>query len=142
LPAEGGSEALQFDPAMFDGRMALILKDGQRIGIADVTPLFACGISAPDQRALAMAVECSVFQVRTPDGHVFTIPLHEIRAFHSMTPELWDRVQRQARAARPRRTRRGETDEVPFGFAAFTSMARGIAGMPALPGEAPAGPTE
>jgi hypothetical protein len=124
-PTEG------FDPALFDGRLAIVTRAGERIPIAAVFPLFACGISTPGSRSLSAAVECTVFQIRTPDGHVFTLPLHEIRCFHAMSEEI---MQRMEAAARRRAARREADNEAPpFGFAAFTSMARGLPNMPLEP---------
>lgn len=105
---------------MFDGRLAILTHAGERIPIAEVYPLFACGINTSrEDRALSMAVECSVFQVRTPTGEVFTLPLQEMRAFHAMSSELMDRLEEQAREASPE-----VLQEEPFGFAAFTSLSR------------------
>lgn len=129
---------LNFDPSLFDGRLAIVTKSGERIPIAAVFPLFACGINTPGARALSTAVECTVFQISTPDGHVFTIPVHEIRCFHAMSEEIMTRLEQVAR----RRAERRESAEnaPPFGFAAFTSMVRG---EPPPPMEPPAPhPTE
>lgn len=145
-PADGSAEEgviqlpgnLKFDPSLFDGRLAIVTKAGERIPIAAVFPLFACGINTPNARALSAAVECTVFQISTPDGHVFTIPLHEIRCFHAMSEEIMTRLEKVAR----RRAERREANEVspPFGFAAFTSMVRGEPPPPMEP--PPAHPTE
>ncbi|MEL7483595.1 MAG: hypothetical protein AAFN41_04495, partial [Planctomycetota bacterium] len=103
---------------LFDGRLALITTQGTRIPIAGVMPMFACGINTSDrERRLSVAVECTVFQIRTPTGEVYTLPLHEIRGFHALTPELVDSLKSQAMPSAQ------ATDE-PFGFAAFTSLAR------------------
>jgi len=108
---------------VLDGRLAVITLQGARIPIASVTPLFACGVPGNDQeRVLSMDVECTVFQIETPTGEVFTLPLHEIRSFHALTDELMERLREAARA-------QAEEDEQPqaqepFGFAAFTSLAR------------------
>ncbi len=105
--------------ALFDGRLAVLTRAGERIPIAEVFPLFACGINGSDsERALSIAVECTVFQIRTPDGQVFTLPLHEMRAFHALSPEIMKELQELAR-------RIGEENDEerikrPFGFAAFT----------------------
>ncbi len=104
---------------LFDGRLAVVTSLGQRIPIAAVSPLFACGIQTSDaDRALSMAVECTVFQINTPGGEVFTIPLHEIRGFHSLSEELID----QLKDASTTSADSGQTE--PFGFAAYTSLAR------------------
>ena len=103
---------------LFDGRLALITTQGTRIPIAGVMPMFACGINtSANERRLSVAVECTVFQIRTPTGEVYTLPLHEIRGFHALTPELVDTLKSQASPVI------NQTDE-PFGFAAFTSLAR------------------
>jgi hypothetical protein len=135
---EGNGSDPAFDPSMFDGRMGVITATGQRIAISNVSCLFGAGSIKPRDRALALAVECSVFQIRTPDGHVFTLPLHHIRAFHSVSPELIERVQRSTTR---RRARKSGEPPFPFGFAAFTSMARGLDASP-LPEPAPLQPGE
>jgi hypothetical protein len=105
------------EDGLFDGRLAIITTQGTRIPIAGVTPLFACGISTSShERRLSVAVECTVFQIRTPTGEVYTLPLHEIRGFHALTPELVETLKAQA-------SPEFQADE-PFGFAAFTSLAR------------------
>jgi hypothetical protein len=111
-----------YDPTLFDGRLAVLTHGGERVAIAAVYPVFACGINTPGDRALSIALECTVFQINTPDGHVYTLPLHEIRAFHSLTPELMRRLERSAQ----RRVRgpRAPRDTTPFGFAAFTSISQ------------------
>jgi hypothetical protein len=123
-PAPAADGRPQYDPSLFDGRLAVMTKSGERVAIADVFPLFACGINTPAQRPLALAVECSVFQIRTPGGQVYTLPLHEIRSFHALTPELMQRLERAARRRR-RSAQDGDDQQPPFGFAAFTSLAQG-----------------
>ncbi len=113
-------------PEMFDGRLGLITNSGNRIAIGSVTPLFACGVSGTAaQKSLSIMVECTVFQVVTPDGEVFTLPVHEIRMFHSLSEELVERFKAAARAAE----QQDDAGEEPFGFAAFTSLSR-QRGMP------------
>jgi hypothetical protein len=129
----------RFDPVLFDGRLAVITRRGDRVPIADVFPLFACGINTPSERPLSLAVECTVFQVRTPGGEVHTLPLHEIRSFHALTPELMQRLERVARRRQERGAESGEIQQQPFGFAAFTSLVQG-APKPLEP--APDYPTE
>jgi len=128
------------DANLFDGRLAIITRAGERIPIAAVFPLFACGASNPNAREASLAVECTVFQIRTPDGHVFTIPLHEIRAFHALSPELMDKLERSARRRAAKRDAQSDDDAPPFGFAAFTSIARGLPDQPPEP--APSHPME
>lgn len=128
-PSGGGDELIDGDDeyaSLFDGRLAVITTLGNRIPIADVHPLFACGVTHNlDARSLATAVECTVFQIRTPPGEVFTLPLSEIRGFHSLSPELIEKLQKQAEAQLNRLSDGpDEENQQPFGFAAFTSLAQ------------------
>lgn len=142
LPAVGGEgaehEAAPPAPGphdLFDGRLALLTHGGERIAIADVHPLFACGINTDDRhRAFSVAVECTVFQVRTPDGQVFTLPLHEIRGFHALTPELMRRLEEMSRENEPEDE--SERMKRPFGFAAFAAQSK--PGDPYYPAPTPA----
>ncbi|MBM4107377.1 MAG: hypothetical protein FJ255_00940 [Phycisphaerae bacterium] len=109
------------DPAdqILDGRLAVITNAGERIPIAHVTPLFACGVPGTEaQRALSIAVECTVFQITAPSGEQYTLPLHEIRGVHALTDELMKQLHEESRA------QSGAGLGEPFGFAAFTSLAR------------------
>jgi hypothetical protein len=72
-----------------------------------------------------MEVECTVFQIRTPGGEVFTLPLEEMRTFHALTPELMRKLERAARREARRRGEAPGEEQIPFGFAAFTSLSRG-----------------
>lgn len=113
--AEESEEAESAGP--LDGRLAVVTSLGERIPIAEVYPLFACGVpGTPGERALSMAVECTVFQIRSPAGEVYTLPLHEIRGFHALSQELMQEIAEAAQSA--------SSGEEPFGFAAFTSLAR------------------
>ena len=131
--ADSAKSDSALDPALLDGRLAIITKSGQRIPIAAVFPLFAWGVSAPAARDLCLAIECTIFQIKTPDGHVLTVPLHEIRTFHALSPELMERLERSARRRAARRDAQGDDDAPPFGFAAFTSLARGLPQPPLEP---------
>jgi len=112
----------------FDGRMAVVTRQGERIPIADVTPLFACSIGGTQrERALSEDVQCTIFQVRTPSGEVYTFPICEIRGFHALTEEAMQALQKEAAEAAGE-----EATSVPFGFAAFTSLARELAEAEAL----------
>ena len=55
---------------MFDGRLAVVTRLGQRIAIADVVPLFACSVpgqkASSNDRHLSMDVQCTIFQIHTP----------------------------------------------------------------------------
>lgn len=105
---------------LFDGRIGIINALGARIPVGAVYPLFACGIAgSEDDRVLSMEVECTVFQIETPEGEAFTMPLHEIRAVHSLSAELLE----QLKGASQERDADNDS-EMPFGFAAFTSLAR------------------
>jgi hypothetical protein len=119
---------------LFDGRLGILTHAGERIPIAEVYPLLACGISTSDEaKVLSIAVECTVFQVRTPAGEVYTLPLKEMRGLHALTPELMQALQD---AARRESGDTGEDGTEPFGFAAFTSLARAkpaIAPPPEVP---------
>lgn len=109
---------------LFDGRMAILTHGGERIPIGEVYPMLACGISGDAaDRAVSQAVECSIFQVLTPAGELYTIPVHEIRAFHALTPELMRQIEQAGRDNRSQR-RGAESREMPFGFEAYTSLAR------------------
>ncbi len=105
---------------MLDGRLAVITAQGQRIPIAAVIPLLACSISSSQRdRLLSTDLQCSVYQIATPAGEVYTLPLHEIRGFHALSEEL---MQQLEQAAVDQGTR--EKPAMPFGFEAFTSVAR------------------
>jgi len=99
-------ESEPYDPAMeaamretFDGRLAIITTTGIRIAIAEVHPLFACSVPVSKaQRHLSARVQCTVFQIRTPNGEVHTVPLHEIRGFHALTDELMQHLSQMSQA--------------------------------------------
>ncbi|MDX2131485.1 MAG: hypothetical protein SFY69_05495 [Planctomycetota bacterium] len=123
---------------VFDGRIAVITAHGARVPIGAVYPLFACAVSTSEQeRALSTAVECTVFQIETPEGHAFTLPLHEIRAVHALSAELMERIKgASSDSASPEEAR----EEMPFGFAAFTSLARSRREGAGVPGPLIVGP--
>lgn len=108
-------------PEIFDGRFAILTHEGERIPIASVAPVFACGIPGSEsEKALSMAVECTVFRVRAPDGEVFTLPLSQIRGIHTLAAELLEQLEKQAM------DKIAESDDQaakPFGLAAFTHAA-------------------
>lgn len=116
----GLSMVRESQPELFDGRMALLTQGGERIPIANVTPMFACGIpGTPAEKAASIAVECTVFQIQTPSGEVFTFPLSEIRGLHALSSDLIRELEREARAQEGE----GEQNTKPFGLAAFRSVA-------------------
>ncbi len=130
------------EPELFDGRMAILTHGGERIAIGEVYPMLACGIQGDEaDRAVSQAVECSIFQIKTPAGELYTIPVHEIRAFHALTPELMQKIEEAGRQNRSQR-RGSEGRDMPFGFEAYTSLARGEregqAGDPYYPAPEPA----
>lgn len=112
----------------FDGRLGVITATGARIPIGAVYPLFACSLASTDaERALSTEVECTVFQIETPEGQVFTLPVHEIRAIHSLSAALMEQIKAQAEAqsaAQSGGSEEHEGETMPFGFAAFTSLER------------------
>lgn len=121
----------------FDGRLAIITTLGARIPIAEVHPVFACSINGNTAvRQLSADVQCTVFQIRTPSGEVHTLPLHEMRSFHALTPELMAKLEAQAAIANNARGEANKPDE-PFGFGAFTSIARTIEDEPVPQPDAP-----
>lgn len=107
------------NPEIADGRLGLMTRGGERVAIGKVVPLFSLSVPAnPEQRMLSVAVQCSVFEIHTPEGEVVTLPLEEIRGVHSLSEELVEQLKSMTQA-------RQEGDgEEPFGFAAFTSLAR------------------
>ncbi|KAA0217370.1 MAG: hypothetical protein DYG94_00895 [Leptolyngbya sp. PLA3] len=124
LSASAGGAATSPSPLdeMFDGRMAVITRLGQRIPIADVFPVFACSVEAnPGDREVSTDVQCTVFQIHTPGGEVFTLPVHEIVAVHSLSEELVRRMEEASQAGHMDDSQ--TPDAMPFGFAAFTSLA-------------------
>ena len=135
----GLSMLCQKQPELFDGRFGLLMRRGERIPIAQVHPLFACSIPGTQgERDASAAVQCTVFQVQTPEGEVFTVPVHEIRGMHTMTAELIEQLQKMAeREAEGEGEGEGEEDaeQRPFGLAAFAALpkremgARDIEGM-------------
>ena len=110
---------------MFDGRIAVVTRLGQRVPIASIFPLFACSVPGVrgKSRFLSEEVQCTVYQIRTPNGEVYTIPLHEISTLHALSPELIERLQRQSELGGRSPAGAGGPARRPFGFAAFTSLA-------------------
>lgn len=108
---------------VFDGRLAVITSLGQRVPIAEIHPVFACGVKSKNgSNLLSSIVECTIFEITTPGGEVYTLPVHEIKAFHALTPELVEEIAKAAEQQQNKDSRSGES--LPFGFAAFTSLAR------------------
>lgn len=107
----------------FDGRVAVITTQGVRVAIAEVHPVFACSIPGSQaERDLSNAVQCTVFQIRTPTGEVHTLPLHEIRSIHALSDELMNQLQQMAQQQEQQQDIQDGAE--PFGFAAFTSLSK------------------
>lgn len=124
-PAVPGPVPQPSPTAVLDGRLGLITKSGQRIPIAAVYPVFSASVPNSSQSlTLSAVLQSTVFQIHTPGGEVYTLPLHEIRGFHALTEELMDQLEANARAQGEGNQPDGGEAE-PFGFAAFTSLARG-----------------
>ncbi|MEX0876569.1 MAG: hypothetical protein WD114_03830, partial [Phycisphaerales bacterium] len=104
---------------LFDGRMGVITTLGQRIPIADVTTVFSCSVNGSEaDRSLSNDIQCTVFRITTPTGETYTLPLSQIAGVHTLSPSLLEQIE-------DRRNDRDEgKDQVPFGFAAYTSTAR------------------
>jgi len=102
-------------PELFDGRIAILTHAGERIPIADVSPMFACSIlgSPQAEQDAQTAVALTVFLVSTPAGELYTLPIQEIRAIHTLTPDLIRQLEQLAL--------QGDETELPrhpFGLAA------------------------
>lgn len=107
-------------PELADGRMAVLTRGGERVAIKAVHPLFACTVHvSPMDRALSELVQCTVFEIHTPAGEVLTLPLEEIRGVHVLTEELAQELKAAAGEGGD-----AADDSEPFGYAAFTSLAR------------------
>ncbi len=118
----GLSVLFQQQPELFDGRFGLLMRRGERIPIGQVHPLFACSIPGTQgERDASAAVQCTVFQVQTPEGEVFTVPVHEVRAVHTLTAELIDQLQKVAEAE-AEGLGDEDAEQRPFGLAAFAAL--------------------
>ncbi|MAO24525.1 MAG: hypothetical protein CMJ35_03610 [Phycisphaerae bacterium] len=101
---------------LFDGRMGVITTLGQRIPIADVTPVFSCSLPNTElDRSLSNDVQCSIFRVTTPTGETYTFPISQVVGVHSVSQSLLEGIEDQQESSE---------EKVPFGFAAYTSLAR------------------
>ncbi|MCA9302894.1 MAG: hypothetical protein KC996_02100 [Phycisphaerales bacterium] len=108
---------------MFDGRVGVMTTLGQRIPIADLYPVFSCSSTDPDaDRSLAADVQCTIFRIKTPTGESYTLPISQIVGVHSLSDELVNELERQSQIQESVDTER--IDRAPFGFAAYTSLAR------------------
>jgi len=108
---------------MFDGRVGVMTTLGQRIPIADLYPVFSCSSTSPTaDRSLAADVQCTIFRIKTPTGESYTLPISQIVGVHSLSDELVQELERQSQAQSGVDTE--HIDRAPFGFAAYTSLAR------------------
>ena len=107
---------------LFDGRMAIMTASGQRIPIADVYPVFAYSMVGNDEvRSRSDDVQCTVFRITTPGGENFPLPISQIISIHSLSQSL---IEKMEQAQELLKGPGEEDDRVPFGFAAYTSLAR------------------
>lgn len=109
---------------MFDGRMGIITSQGQRIPIADVIPVFSvstCNHTDRGDRMLSNDVQCSVFRISTPSGESYTLPITQIVGVHSMSNALAEQLEA---AARDREQTDEQGNKMPFGFGAYTALAK------------------
>jgi hypothetical protein len=115
----------QMKPELFDGRFGIVTNQGVRVGIKTVFPLFACSIPGVGEssweREASIAVQCTVFRIATPDGEIYTLPVHEVAAVHAMTPEL---IEQLAKAEEQTEEEQDAKESRPFGLAAFTALPR------------------
>ncbi|HEX8876342.1 MAG TPA: hypothetical protein VF777_06305 [Phycisphaerales bacterium] len=126
LSMETAQADAQGKTRMLDGRIAVINFRGERIQIAAVRPLISFGVgNTAQERALSMMLQGSVFQIVTPEGDVYTLPLHEIRGLHALSEGIMNALEQ--------RTAEPDQPTQPFGFAAFTSIARGVNDKPIPP---------
>ncbi len=108
---------------MFDGRVGVITTLGQRIPIADIYPVFSCSSVVPGvDRSVATDVQCTIFRIKTPTGESYTLPISQISGVHSLSAELVEQLERAAEEGS--HIDQDHIDGAPFGFAAYTSLAR------------------
>lgn len=110
------------DSDMFDGRMGVITVQGQRIPVADVIPVFACSApSSETSRTLSSDIQCTVFRIRTPSGETYTLPITQIVGVHSISASVAEQMEA---AAQEMEETDADGNKMPFGFAAYTSLAK------------------
>tara|TARA_R110002073_G_scaffold118918_1_gene258758 strand:+ start:687315 stop:687944 length:630 start_codon:yes stop_codon:yes gene_type:complete len=105
---------------LFDGRMGVITTLGQRIPIADIIPVFSCSMSrCKTDRSLSSDVQCTVYRITTPTGESYTLPISQIIGVHSLSDALVDQLEGAAGMEEE-----SESSRIPFGFSAYTSLAK------------------
>ncbi|MBX3388397.1 MAG: hypothetical protein KF691_02955 [Phycisphaeraceae bacterium] len=125
LCLETGHADASEKPKLLDGRLTLITFRGERIPIGAVRPLINFGVGRTrEEKQLSMMLQGTVFQIITPDGDVFTLPIHEIRGLHALSESIMQQLQSVAEKAEQAES------GAPFGFAAFTSLAQGLRDRP------------
>jgi hypothetical protein len=108
---------------LFDGRMGIITSLGQRIPIADIFPVFACSsVGTHADRERSADVQCTIFRVTTPTGETYTLPISQIIGIHSLSEDLINQLESASEDLQEQEADFG--DRTPFGFAAYTSLAR------------------
>ena len=133
-PGPGGEAPGEQD--VLDGRLGLMTRTGQRVPIGRIFPVFAATVGqSPREVTLSALLQCTVFQVHTPGGEVYTLPLHEISGFHALSEQLLAQMEKHAREEQG--DGEGASGDQPFGFAAFTRLAN--ATPPTPPNDAPKG---
>jgi len=112
-------------PELLDGRLSVLTEAGERIPLKSVHPVFACSIpgAAGADLDLSLNVQCTVFEIHSTTGEVFTLPIHEIRGLHALSEELVTQLEAAIEKQRAARAARNEED-IPFGFAAFNALSR------------------
>lgn len=101
---------------LFDGRMGVITTLGQRIPIADVSAVFSCSLPGDAlDRSISGDVQCTIFRISTPTGETYTLPVSQIVGIHSVSESLLEHMDDQ---------NPDDEQRAPFGFAAYTSLAR------------------
>lgn len=130
--------AAQKHPELMDGRFGVLTRNEERIPIARVEPVFGYTVRGNSaERQTSQAIQMTVFRITTPEGEVFTLPVHEVRGFHELTPELLERLEKAEAEAAGEDAKEGAAASHPFGFAAFKALPKGPP-----PHAAPMHPTE
>ncbi|MGV6815156.1 MAG: hypothetical protein ACWA5W_09140 [Phycisphaerales bacterium] len=105
---------------LFDGRMGIITALGQRIPIADIVPVFSCSMDGCEaDRSRSRDVQCTIFKINTPTGESYTLPISQIIGVHSLSDALMDELEEATMEEEDE-----DGNRVPFGFSAYTSLAR------------------
>ena len=118
-PAAANASSSPVDD-LFDGRMGVITTLGQRIPIADIMPVFSCSMPGCDSdRSRSNDVQCTVYRITTPSGESYTLPISQIIGVHSLSQSLVENLEDDQGS-----DMESDQNRVPFGFAAYTSLAQ------------------